>query len=375
MLNIEIIKVLHRSRITIPSIGHWATKNHKMGGKMKRLAKHQCVLGMVAALMVCFGAATARANLVPKVDNFIFFVDQSGSMYMHSTTMGKVKMVLAKRIMLELNQMICPPRYEAGLYLFAPFQPMLTPALYDQAAFAKVIEGIPSENAVFDRLTPMGPGMADLSPVLSKLSGKTAIILVSDGKANQGINPVAEAKAIYKKYPNVCFDVISFADTDKGRANLEEISKIGGCVMVNAADLLKNKAALQQFVHEVFCEQVGSPVQKQEAIILRGINFDFDKYNIKPEFNPVLDEAADILKEHPQIKVVVQGYTDSVGTVSYNLKLSRHRAKAVYDYLVMEGISPNRMQAVGYGESDPVATNATAQGRYLNRRVELKVVR
>jgi OOP family OmpA-OmpF porin len=325
---------------------------------------------MVVALTLCVGVVAAQAKFVPKVDNFILFADQSGSMYMHSKTMGEVKMVLAKKVMMELNDAICPLQYNGGLYLFAPFQQMLAPMPYDQAALAKAIQEIPSKNAIFDRLTPMGPGMAALSPVLDNLSGKTAVIIVSDGRANQGISPVTEAKAIYSKYPNVCLDVISLADTPEGKANLEEISKMGNCVMVEAADLLKSKEAVQQFVHEVLCEEVA----EQETIVLRGINFDFDKSNIKPEFTPVLNEAADMLKQHPNVNVVVEGYTDSIGTVSYNLKLSQRRAEAVYDYLVKEGVAPDRMKTVGYGKSNPVASNATAEGRYLNRRVELKVV-
>ena len=338
---------------------------------MDKLTKHKCVISIFVALMLVFGAASVQAKLVPKIDNFIFFTDQSGSMYMHSKTMGEVKMVLAKKIMLELNDAICPLQYKGGVYLFAPFQQMLAPMPFDQGAMAKAIQEIPGENAVFDRLTPMGPGMAALNPVLETLSGKTAIILISDGRANQGISPVTEARAIYSKYPNVCFDVISLADTPEGKANLEEIAKMNNCLMVNAADLLKNKEAVQQFVHEVFCEEVA----EQESIVLRGINFDFDKSNIKPEFRPVLNEAADILKQHPDINVVVEGYTDSIGTESYNLKLSQRRAMSVYDYLVKEGVAPTRMKTVGYGESNPVATNATEEGRYLNRRVELKVVK
>ena len=114
------------------------------------------------------------------------------------------------------------------------------------------------------------------------------------------------------------------------------------------------------------------PVKKR--IILRGVNFDFDKSDIRPDSRPVLDEAITTLKENPGIRVSVQGHTDSQGTEEYNLKLSERRANAVYRYLVAGGISPDRMEVVGVGESQPVADNSTESGRAQNRRVELVIL-
>jgi OOP family OmpA-OmpF porin len=110
-----------------------------------------------------------------------------------------------------------------------------------------------------------------------------------------------------------------------------------------------------------------------KKIVLRGINFDFDKSNIKPEFTPVLDEGVDILKSNPDVKIVIGGHTDSIGTPEYNQKLSERRAQSVLDYFVKKGIDKNRMKAVGYGETKPIADNKTKDGRALNRRVELQV--
>jgi len=115
-----------------------------------------------------------------------------------------------------------------------------------------------------------------------------------------------------------------------------------------------------------------APVKK-ERIVLRGINFDFDKSNIKPEFQPVLDEAAAILAKNVNISVVIEGHTDSVGTEAYNQKLSERRADSVKKYLVGKGIASSRLETVGYGELHPIASNDTAEGRAMNRRVEFKV--
>jgi outer membrane protein OmpA-like peptidoglycan-associated protein len=109
-------------------------------------------------------------------------------------------------------------------------------------------------------------------------------------------------------------------------------------------------------------------------IVLRGVNFDFNKSDIRPDSRPVLDEAADVLKEHPNVRLAVEGYTDDIGSDAYNEQLSVRRAEAVFRYLVNRGVAPERMEVVGYGESRPVANNDTEAGRAENRRVELRVV-
>ena len=114
------------------------------------------------------------------------------------------------------------------------------------------------------------------------------------------------------------------------------------------------------------------PVKRK--IVLRGVNFDFDKSAIRPDARPILDAAIEVLREDPGVRVSVQGYTDGIGTESYNRKLSDRRASAVENYLVAGGIDAARLSAVGFGKSDPVASNATADGRAQNRRVELRVL-
>jgi len=114
------------------------------------------------------------------------------------------------------------------------------------------------------------------------------------------------------------------------------------------------------------------PVKKR--LVLRGVNFDFDKANIRADARPVLDEAVRTLKQAGDIHVAVEGFTDSRGTEEYNQGLSIRRAQAVADYLVAHGIARNRLQVDGYGETRPVATNDTADGRAQNRRVELMVI-
>ena len=113
------------------------------------------------------------------------------------------------------------------------------------------------------------------------------------------------------------------------------------------------------------------PPPPPEKLILRGVHFDFNKYNIRPQDAAVLDEAASILKEHGNVSVNVNGYCDAIGSVRYNLKLSERRADAVVRYLADHGVAESRLSPHGYGKTNFVATNKTAEGRAQNRRVEL----
>jgi outer membrane protein OmpA-like peptidoglycan-associated protein len=116
------------------------------------------------------------------------------------------------------------------------------------------------------------------------------------------------------------------------------------------------------------------PPAAKKKIVLRGVNFDFNKYNIRPDAQPILEQACSILKQEPNIDVVCKGYTDSIGSEAYNLKLSDRRANAVRDWLVKCGVSAKRLSAKGFGKTDFVASNATPEGRAQNRRTELVVL-
>lgn len=99
--------------------------------------------------------------------------------------------------------------------------------------------------------------------------------------------------------------------------------------------------------------------------------FDFDKAVVKPQYYAMLDDVADVMMQNPGMRLELQGHTDSIGTEAYNMDLSKRRANAVMNYLVRQGVSANRLSTVGYGETRPVASNATREGRAQNRRVEL----
>jgi len=138
---------------------------------------------------------------------------------------------------------------------------------------------------------------------------------------------------------------------------------------VHGADAQQVAVVEEEVVVE---EVVAEPVEAVRVEL--DVKFDFDKAQVKQESYGDIKALADFMKQYPQTSTVVEGHTDSVGSDAYNQGLSERRASAVRDVLVNQyGVESGRVQAVGYGESRPVADNATADGRAINRRVEAEV--
>jgi OOP family OmpA-OmpF porin len=111
------------------------------------------------------------------------------------------------------------------------------------------------------------------------------------------------------------------------------------------------------------------------TIVLNNIFFDFDKSLLKAESGPELDRMVELLKEKPTMEIEIAGHTDNVGTDKYNMALSERRSKTVVAYLIRQGISRKRLKAKYFGETKPLETNDTEEGREKNRRVEFKILK
>lgn len=131
---------------------------------------------------------------------------------------------------------------------------------------------------------------------------------------------------------------------------------------------------------ELRAELASTGVQVIEAddsirLVMPGnITFKTDSADINSSFYPVLNSVAKVLKKYDNSTVLVSGHTDSTGGADYNLTLSRERAASVASYLQGQGVKSSRFEVMGLGSSNPIASNATAQGRAQNRRVEIKII-
>jgi OOP family OmpA-OmpF porin len=108
---------------------------------------------------------------------------------------------------------------------------------------------------------------------------------------------------------------------------------------------------------------------------LKNIYFDFDKTTLKSESFVELNKVVEFLKQNSHVEIEIAGHTDSKGADTYNQNLSQGRSQSVVDYLSSQGINSNRLTAQGYGESKPIDTNETEDGRANNRRVEFTVLK
>jgi len=109
----------------------------------------------------------------------------------------------------------------------------------------------------------------------------------------------------------------------------------------------------------------------REAMVLDGVTFESGKAILKESSYTTLDKVVESLQAWFEVRLEIQGHTDAVGSEISNRRLSYNRAKAVQDYFISQGIAPQRLRAIGYGETIPVADNSTSAGRQENRRVEL----
>jgi outer membrane protein OmpA-like peptidoglycan-associated protein len=148
------------------------------------------------------------------------------------------------------------------------------------------------------------------------------------------------------------------------------VSKPGYLFYSDHFELKGESSKTKPFIYNVPLQ----PIRVGETVILKNIFFDTDKYDLKEESISELARLTQLLKSNPQIHIEISGHTDNHGSADHNLVLSRNRAKAVYNYLIMNGISKERLSYDGFGMTRPIDTNDTEQGRANNRRTEFSVV-
>jgi len=364
------------------------------------------VLGLIGVGLICTNLPAAevitekqikevvheKENTVKVADNFIILFDASGSMMDTYKDTSIIKIDMEKKILTDMIDALPELDFNAGLYKFTPWQPYYPMAPYNKPAFQAAMEKLPTPMTTApyaDQPTPLGQGIEALDPILAKLSGKTVIYLFSDGQYTTsevknaadlvvGVagDPVAAVKNIAAKY-DVCFYIISTAKSEADEAILHKMAAVNSCSRVTP---IAEVAAQTACTTGQLCTLKPTEVTTTEVITkVVGMNVDnilfpFDSYDYLPNFKDELNALGDFLNKHPQAFTVLSGYTDNVGPEEYNIWLSRKRAESVADYLMKYyNIDSQRIVKNWYGTANPVASNATAEGRAKNRRVNVVV--
>lgn len=134
---------------------------------------------------------------------------------------------------------------------------------------------------------------------------------------------------------------------------------------------IPDTAAFQQVEKNIELKKL----KEGNKIVLNNIFYDFDQSTLRPESASELNKLVKLLTDNPSMKIELSSHTDSKGSNDYNQQLSQERAQVLVNYLLSKGIAKNRLTAKGYGETSPVATNDTEEGRQLNRRSEFKIIK
>lgn len=353
------------------------------------------------------------SQYVPKVDNFVVILDTSGSMA--DKYQGQPKETIAKKFLTAMNETLPELKYNGELRTFghgasSPDKSTmliygLTP--YSTAAFGSAINA--AKGPVGDTSLPLAKAIAAAGKDLASAQGPMAMIIVSDG-VDFDQAPKTAAGTLKSQFGDrLCIDTVLVGNDPAGKLNLEQVAKTGGCGISATADQLASSANMAGFVERIFLAKsapkpapvAAAPAPKDSdkdgvpdnldqcpntplgaTVDARGcwvfastVLFDLNRAEVKPEAYPTLNDAVSIMKKNPDLKIRIDGYTDSTGTEAYNLDLSERRAKAVADFFVSKGVAPERLAIKGFGVSNPVASNKTKEGRAKNRRVELTPVK
>lgn len=398
-------------------------------------AKHTNVQYETADLQTRWG----DRKYVPKVDHFLILTDVSGSMRIEHR--GVKKYEIAREFLLSLNESLPEMDVEGGMRIFgrtrtfAKQETMLVYGMtqYSREAFGQSISRL--DNAKGS--TPMADVLTAVRKDLAATVGKTALIIVSDGKPSKK-SPIPPAKDLMAEFGDrLCLYTVLIGDDPEGRATMDQLAALSGCGRSFTAADLENSRQMGDFAENVFftpaplvaaapivvaaaldsdgdgvtdgldrCPNTpagvavdnrgcpldsdgdgvldysdrcpgtpaGAQVNEVGCWVLGDVMFESGKADLKPVALPDLNSVVDILNRNPDLKIEIQGHTDNRGSSAFNQQLSEKRAKSVQNHLVQADIDPGRVSAVGFGETDPVAPNDTSAGRKANRRVELNPI-
>ena len=318
-----------------------------------------------------------KEDFVKTADNFIILFDSSSSMKEFVNKGTKLtKYDVVKQILTERQKAVPNLGYNSGLYLYTPFQEVYPMGPYDPAKFAAAIDSLPSEPK---GRTPLPQGIREIGPVLEKLSGKTAVFIFSDGTFSQLADikvPEVHTRELAEQH-DVCFYMISSATTWQAEKRLTDMAKANACSRVIPIEaFVNNPGYMTGALYTVKASAVVETTTESRIAGLRANDglFEFNKSDIRSEFQSELDQVGTFLNNNPDAYVQLVGYTCDIGSEEYNMGLSNRRAESAANYLeTQHNINRDRIVVNYYGESNPIASNDTEEGRAQNRRVEIAV--
>ena len=347
-------------------------------------------------------------DYLQKTENFLVVLDASSTMFESPKTpldrtegvANLSKFTSAKTLIRQMNATIPAIPLQGGLRVFGP-NPTAEGLVYGLIPYTKedLAAAVDGQNTA-DGTSPLEKALAAAREDLAdSTSGRIAVIVFSDGKWMDGEAVVEAAAGLRKQYGSrLCIYTVLMGQDQGGKELLTRVADAGGCGFATTAAVINSGAGMADFVEKIFLaadgdsdrdgvrnsrdecpntlyglkvDSKGCRIEVMEPVDIKlQVNFDFDKSEIKPMYYGRLRAVADFMNKYPQTSIFLRGYTCSMGPARYNLGLSQRRADSIRNYLIKElGIDPTRLRAKGYGEANPIASNATREGRVKNRRV------
>jgi OOP family OmpA-OmpF porin len=335
-----------------------------------------------ALLAGCAGTPYSPAPFTPasidtsayaaKVDAFVVVMDASSSMKFDYE--DRSNFYNAKDVVTHMNQTIPELGYQSALVGFGSgsedARVVYGPATYRTADFSNGLAMLECAGGV----TPMADGV-DVGGGTVKGSGNVALILVSDFWEINSDAVIATVDTLKANYGDrLCIHTIKVGDAALGGDLTAALAGVNSCGSSVDAASLASSAAMAGYVTDVLLAPA-TVVKYEKSTISASALFDHDRSNLKDEGKTALHALDESIKAKGAsvVDIDVIGHTDSDGTEEYNMGLSIRRAESVRDYMVSEGVDASIIDVSGEGESNPIADNATKEGRAENRRVDIHV--
>jgi OOP family OmpA-OmpF porin len=308
----------------------------------------------------------------------LFILDTSGSM--NKLDGKKSKLIKAKESIQNTIKQIDKSRFNTALITFDTYTSLLDIFLKKPKGCNSQVLVPPSNNMdeIIQKIEPIKAyGKTPLADAIALSNGvvknieKKMIILLSDGQETCGGNPSVEAEKLYKQYGiKVNLQVIGYAVDQATREELQKISRIGkNWSYYDAEDITSLNRAIDTILTQNNIRDSSIWVNANKF----AFEFSSGSISLKEEYLTKISKIYDYLKQNNK-HIIIVGYTDSVGSAESNLKLSLQRARMVESKLIELGMDANRIQVRGEGESSPIASNDTEDGRRENRRVEIDIL-
>jgi OOP family OmpA-OmpF porin len=316
-------------------------------------------------------------NFIKLADNFIVLFDASNSMKrQYKKGSPESRYEIARTILKEKVLQLPDLGYNAGLYLYTPYTELEPMAPLDKSGWAQAVDSMPAEP---QGRTFLAQSLRKIEPTLQGLSGKTVVYIFSDGTYSQieGIKEPEDYTQDFANKYNVCFYIIGAPQDNLAQKRLGDMAKANTCSrVIPFSQFVENPEYTTGALYVVKATERIETISESRIVGLQidSFQFDFNKASIRTSYVDEVDALGSFLQKNPAAYVLLEGYTDATGPEEYNLGLSLRRAESVANYLMDNfNITSDRIVVNYYGPANPAASNATSEGRAMNRRVEVAV--